>query len=187
MNPNENDLTRDEPLPAQVQPREEEIGSTGREQFRRATKQVSAEMSQTWDQTKEKASRAAGADERFPARKSRADHPRRAGPRNCHRVGDPLRRSERAQNRNRGQVTVGQLKLEQSFAAVLMAHVQISQEKVRKIGRCSCGCDERWGQAFEENGRGTLREADSETLERLGALSAAEFAKPIRACLTTVS
>src|SRR5262249_49193089 len=58
MNPNENDLTRDEPLPAQpIQPREEDIGSTGREQFRRATEQVSTEVSQTWDQTKEKASR----------------------------------------------------------------------------------------------------------------------------------
>src|SRR5262245_7943401 len=56
MNPNENDLTRDEPLPAQIQPREEEIGSTGREQFRRATEEVSTEMSRTWDQTKEKAS-----------------------------------------------------------------------------------------------------------------------------------
>jgi len=59
MNPNENDLTRDEPLPAQLQPREEEIG------FRRATKQVSAEMSHTWDQTKEKASRALGRTKDF--------------------------------------------------------------------------------------------------------------------------
>jgi ElaB/YqjD/DUF883 family membrane-anchored ribosome-binding protein len=65
MNPNENDLTRDEPLPAQLQPREEEIGSTGREQFRRATKPVSAEISQTWDQTKEKASRALGRTKDF--------------------------------------------------------------------------------------------------------------------------
>lgn len=65
MNPNENDLTRDEPLPAQLQPREEGIGSTGREQFRRATKQVSTEMSQTWDQTKEKASRALGRTKDF--------------------------------------------------------------------------------------------------------------------------
>jgi ElaB/YqjD/DUF883 family membrane-anchored ribosome-binding protein len=65
MNPNENDLTRDEPLPAQLQPREEEIGSTGREQFRRATKQVSTEISQTWDQTKEKASRALGRTKDF--------------------------------------------------------------------------------------------------------------------------
>ena len=55
MNPNENNLTRDEP---QLQPREEEIGSIGREQFRRATEEVPAQMSQTWDQTREKASRA---------------------------------------------------------------------------------------------------------------------------------
>ena len=66
MNPNENDLTRDEPLPAQqFQPREEDIGSTGREQFRRATEKVSTEMSQTWDQTKEKASRALERTEHF--------------------------------------------------------------------------------------------------------------------------
>ena len=55
MNPNENDLTRDEP---QLQPREKEIGSTGREQFRRATEEVTTQVSQTWDQTREKASRA---------------------------------------------------------------------------------------------------------------------------------
>jgi hypothetical protein len=54
INPNENDLTRDEPLP----PREQEIGSTGREQFRRATEKFSTAMSQTWDQTKETAGRA---------------------------------------------------------------------------------------------------------------------------------
>jgi len=66
MNPNENDLTRDEPLPAQpIQPREEDIGSSGREQFRRATEQVSTEMSQRWDQTKEKASRALDRTENF--------------------------------------------------------------------------------------------------------------------------
>ncbi|PYK24053.1 MAG: hypothetical protein DME59_14830 [Verrucomicrobia bacterium] len=66
MNPNENDLTRDEPLPAQpIQPREEDTGSTGREQFRRATEQVSTEMSQTWNQTKEKASRALDRTEDF--------------------------------------------------------------------------------------------------------------------------
>lgn len=57
MNPNENDFTRDEPLPAQqFQPPGEGISSTGREQFRRATEEVSTQMSQTWDQTKEKAS-----------------------------------------------------------------------------------------------------------------------------------
>src|SRR5438445_8477357 len=58
INPNENDLTRDEPLPAQRQPREEEIGSSGREQFRRATRKISTAMSQTWDGTKEKAGQA---------------------------------------------------------------------------------------------------------------------------------
>jgi ElaB/YqjD/DUF883 family membrane-anchored ribosome-binding protein len=59
MNPNENDLTRDEPLPAQqFQPRAEDIGATGREQLRRAKQKASMEMSETWDQTKEKASRA---------------------------------------------------------------------------------------------------------------------------------
>jgi hypothetical protein len=58
INPNENDLTRDEPLPTHLQPREEEIGSTGREQFRRATEKFSTAMSQTWDQTKETAGRA---------------------------------------------------------------------------------------------------------------------------------
>jgi ElaB/YqjD/DUF883 family membrane-anchored ribosome-binding protein len=66
MNPNENDLTRDEPLPTQqFQPHEEDIGSTGREQFRRATQKASTEMSQTWDQTKEKASRALERTEHF--------------------------------------------------------------------------------------------------------------------------
>jgi hypothetical protein len=58
INPNENDLTRDEPLPAQLQPPEEEIGLTGREQFRRATSKFSTAMSQTWGETKEKAGRA---------------------------------------------------------------------------------------------------------------------------------
>jgi ElaB/YqjD/DUF883 family membrane-anchored ribosome-binding protein len=66
MNPNENDLTRDEPLPTQkLQASEGEIGSTGREQFRRATNKVSTAMSQTWDETKEKASRARERTEYF--------------------------------------------------------------------------------------------------------------------------
>ena len=65
MNPNENDLTRDEPLPAQFPPREEEIGSTGREQFRRTTNKISTAMSQTWDETKEKAGRARERTEYF--------------------------------------------------------------------------------------------------------------------------
>jgi hypothetical protein len=53
INPNENDLTRDEPLPTQLQSGEEEIGSSGREQFRRARKKISTTMSHTWDETKE--------------------------------------------------------------------------------------------------------------------------------------
>ena len=66
MNPNENDFTRDEPLPAQqFQPHEEDIGSTGREQFRRAKEEVSTQISQTWDQTKEKASLALERTEDF--------------------------------------------------------------------------------------------------------------------------
>jgi ElaB/YqjD/DUF883 family membrane-anchored ribosome-binding protein len=56
-NSNENDLTRDEPVREQRQPREEESGSRGREQFRRATRKFSTAMSQTWDGTKEKAGR----------------------------------------------------------------------------------------------------------------------------------
>ncbi len=65
INPNENDLTRDEPLPAQFPPNEEEIGSTGREQFRRTTNKISTAMSQTWDETKEKAGRARERTEYF--------------------------------------------------------------------------------------------------------------------------
>jgi hypothetical protein len=62
INPNENDLTRDEPQP---QPGEEELGSGGREQFRRSTRKISTVMSQTWDGTKEKAGRAREHTEHF--------------------------------------------------------------------------------------------------------------------------
>jgi hypothetical protein len=62
INPNENDLTRDEPQP---QPGEEEPGSGGREQFRRSTRRISTAMSQTWDGTKEKAGRARERTEHF--------------------------------------------------------------------------------------------------------------------------
>lgn len=65
INPNENDLTRDEPLPAQFPPSEEQIDSTGREQFRRTTNKISTAMSQTWDETKEKAGRARERTEYF--------------------------------------------------------------------------------------------------------------------------
>jgi ElaB/YqjD/DUF883 family membrane-anchored ribosome-binding protein len=62
INPNENDLTRDEP---QRESREEELGSSGRGQFRRATRKFSTAMSQTWDGTKEKAGRARDRTEYF--------------------------------------------------------------------------------------------------------------------------
>ena len=55
INPNENDLTRDEPLPTPLQSGEEQIDSGGREQFRRASKKITTAMSDTWDETKEKA------------------------------------------------------------------------------------------------------------------------------------
>jgi ElaB/YqjD/DUF883 family membrane-anchored ribosome-binding protein len=64
INPNENDLTRDEPLPGQLQA-SEEFGSSGREQFRRATRKFSTAMGQTWDETKEKAGRARERTEYF--------------------------------------------------------------------------------------------------------------------------
>ena len=65
INPNENDLTRDEPLPTQLQSDEEEIGSSGREQFRRAQNKFSTAMSHTWEGTKEKAGRARERTEYF--------------------------------------------------------------------------------------------------------------------------
>ena len=65
VNPNENNLTRDEPLPTPVQPGTEEIGPAGREQFRQATNKFSTAMSQTWDETKEKAGRARERTEYF--------------------------------------------------------------------------------------------------------------------------
>jgi hypothetical protein len=65
INPNENDLTRDEPLPTPLQSGEEKIGSGGREQFRRASNKVSTAISHTWSGTKEKASRARKRTEYF--------------------------------------------------------------------------------------------------------------------------
>ncbi len=65
INPNENNLTRDEPFPTPVQPSEEQISSGGREQFRQATGKFSTAMSHTWDETKEKASRARERTEYF--------------------------------------------------------------------------------------------------------------------------
>ncbi|MBO0696429.1 MAG: hypothetical protein J2P56_10080 [Verrucomicrobia bacterium] len=65
INPNENNLTRDEPLSTPVQPAEEQTGSGGREQFRQATSKFSTAVSHTWDETKEKASRARERTEYF--------------------------------------------------------------------------------------------------------------------------
>ena len=65
INPNENDLTSDEPLRTQIQSGKEEIGSSGREQFRRASRKISTAMSHTWDETKEKAGRARERTEYF--------------------------------------------------------------------------------------------------------------------------
>jgi hypothetical protein len=58
INPNNDDLTRDEPLPTPLQSSEGELGSSGRGQFRRAQDKFSTAMSHTWEGTKEKAGRA---------------------------------------------------------------------------------------------------------------------------------
>jgi hypothetical protein len=66
MNPNENNLTRDERSPTPVQPGEEQpLGSGGREQLRRVTSKISTALSQTWDETKQKAGRARERTEYF--------------------------------------------------------------------------------------------------------------------------
>jgi len=65
INPNENNLMGDEPLPTPVQPGEQQIAPGGHEQFRRATNKLSTAMSQTWDETKEKAGRARERTEYF--------------------------------------------------------------------------------------------------------------------------
>jgi hypothetical protein len=65
INPNENNFTRDEPLPTPVQPGEQQISSVGSEQFRQPPSKFSTAMSQTWDETKERASRAKERTEYF--------------------------------------------------------------------------------------------------------------------------
>src|SRR6266436_1485071 len=65
INPNNDNLTRDEPLPTPLQSDEGEIGSSGREQFRRAQNKFSTAMSLTWEGTKEKAGRARERTEYF--------------------------------------------------------------------------------------------------------------------------
>src|SRR3982750_2190047 len=65
IKPNENNLTRDEPVRTQLQSAEQENKSGGREHFLRATNKLSTTMSQAWDETKEKAGRARERTEYF--------------------------------------------------------------------------------------------------------------------------
>src|SRR5947208_14379138 len=65
INPNNDDITRDEPLPTPLQSSEGEFGSGGREQFRRTQNKFSTAMTHTWEGTKEKAGRARNRTEYF--------------------------------------------------------------------------------------------------------------------------
>src|SRR5438067_9194380 len=65
INPNNDNLTRDEPLPTPLQSGEGEVGSSGREQFRRVQSKFSTAMSHTWEGTKDKAGRARERTEYF--------------------------------------------------------------------------------------------------------------------------
>ncbi len=65
INPNNDDITRDEPLPTPLESSEEESGSGGREQFRRTQNKISTAMTHTWEETKEKAGRARERTEYF--------------------------------------------------------------------------------------------------------------------------
>ena len=58
INPNEDDLTREDPLATPMQSSEGELDSDGRGQLRRASRKISAAMGETWQGTKEKAGRA---------------------------------------------------------------------------------------------------------------------------------
>jgi len=65
INPNNDDITRDEPLSTPLQSSEEEFSSGGREQFRRTQNKISTAMTHTWEETKEKAGRARERTEYF--------------------------------------------------------------------------------------------------------------------------
>src|SRR5438045_5638091 len=65
INPNNDDIPRDEPLPTPLQSSEGEFGSSGREQFRRTQNKFSTAMTHTWEGTKEKAGRARDRTEYF--------------------------------------------------------------------------------------------------------------------------
>ena len=171
INPNENDLTRDEPLPAQLQPSEEEIGSTGREQFRRATNKISTAMSQTWDETKEKAGRARERTRIFRARKSRADDPRGAGDRNrdwSWRSAMPLPAERKAEIEVKSPL--GDLNWSVLSLPFLWPLFKSARKNMR-IGRSNGRCNEGRRQTVEKNRREPLRKADPQTLESVDALS----------------
>jgi ElaB/YqjD/DUF883 family membrane-anchored ribosome-binding protein len=61
INPNENELARDETLQTPPRSAEEQIASAGREQFRRTSKKIS----DAWGETKERAGRARERTEYF--------------------------------------------------------------------------------------------------------------------------
>jgi hypothetical protein len=65
INPNNDNLTREEPLPTPLQSGEGEVGLSGREQFRRTQSKFSTAMSHTWEGTKDKAGRARERTEYF--------------------------------------------------------------------------------------------------------------------------
>ncbi len=65
INPNNDDLTRDEPLATPMHSSEGELGPGGRGQLRRTSRKISAAMSDTWEETKEKAGRARERTEYF--------------------------------------------------------------------------------------------------------------------------
>ena len=132
MNPNENDFTRDEPLPAQQFQPQEDIGPTGREQFRRAKEEVSTQMSQTWDQTKEKANLALEGPKiscaKIPCRLFSA-HSALESPL-AWPSATPLPANANAKSSD--GVSVGEIQLERSFAAVSLAAVQIGPGKIER-------------------------------------------------------
>jgi ElaB/YqjD/DUF883 family membrane-anchored ribosome-binding protein len=65
INPNENELARDDALQTPSHSGEEDIASTGREQFHRKSRKISTVTGQTWRETKQKAGRARERTEHF--------------------------------------------------------------------------------------------------------------------------
>ena len=80
INPNENDLTGDEPLPTPLQSGEQQIGPGGHEQFRRASSKFSTAMSPDLGIRQKRKQAGRGSErEYFVTAKIRADHPGRTG------------------------------------------------------------------------------------------------------------